>query len=283
MSPSISPDDLIRGMEQEEFWPALQPIVDLRTKRIMSFEMLARWTSRQHGEVSPGVFIPLAESAGLLTRLLGSLLPKVAPHMTEWPSHIKLAVNVSPTQIATRQRFEQLRDVLSATHRSAARIQIELTEECMCNDPAVVRIHAKELKALGYTFSLDDFGTGFSGLSRLNTLPFDEIKIDASFISQIETNPKSLPLVRWMIALGSGLGMDGVAEGIETQAQLDLLLRTGCRLGQGYLFGRPIPAHCCLALLSTQTWSMARPSQSHLANVPPHHPVSRDMGRCHVA
>jgi EAL domain-containing protein (putative c-di-GMP-specific phosphodiesterase class I) len=209
-------------------------------------EALLRWSHPKNGMVSPTMFIPLAEDTGLIIPLGKWVLNTACMQLKRWSqnpetAHLTLAVNVSQRQFH-HPDFVTL--VLSAIKRSGAnpaRLKLELTESILVEDVEATIAKMAMLKSKGIGFSLDDFGTGYSSLSYLKRLPLDQLKIDQSFVRDVFTDANDASIVRTIVALGQSLGLDVIAEGVETDAQRSFLAAQGCRAYQGYLFGRPVP------------------------------------------
>lgn len=221
------------------FTIVFQPIVDVRKHSVTSCEALLRWTSPTLGPVPPDVFIPVAEEIGIMPELGAWVLQRACSEARAWPNGIGVSVNLSPCQLAETTLVEQVAAVMAATGLPASRLTLEVTESAMIGDVHGARRILNELRGLGLSVALDDFGTGFSSLSFLQTLPFDRIKIDKSFIMDIGTSSRSLAIVRGLVALCRGLGTKITAEGVETDLQVGMLLAAGCSELQGYLFSRP--------------------------------------------
>jgi len=241
---------LAGALQAGEVWPAFQPLVHLRSRRIVGFEVLARWTSPVLGAVSPGVFIPLADGLGLLHELSLYLIREACTLARDWPGDFYLAFNLAPSQFLLPDLAEQIQATVTEVGFPMKRVQIEITENALFHDSQVARRSVDAIKRSGATLSLDDFGTGHSSLTRLQSLPFDEIKIDASFVRDLESDSGSLKIVTAVLGLGQSLGVHVIAEGIETDRQAKLLQHMGCTLGQGYLLGRPAPHAQALAQLA---------------------------------
>lgn len=222
-----------------EVWPALQPQVDLRTRRIMGFEVLARWNSPALGPVPPACFIPVAEQAGLLDGLILHLIRQACAQVSAWPGDFQLAFNLAPTQFLDLDIVGHVSAAAHAGGLALERLCIEITESSLFHSNTTAQRAIALFKQAGMRLALDDFGTGHSSLTRLQALPFDEIKIDASFVRALETDPNSLKIVTAVLGLGQSLGVHVVAEGVENERQAAILTRMGCELGQGYLWGAP--------------------------------------------
>jgi len=219
-----------------------QPLVELGGKRITGFEALARWTSPTLGPMPPGTFITIAEESGLIYRLGDQLLRAACHEATTWPDHLTLAFNVSPVQLRDPTFGLRVLGILGETGLAPARLELEITESAIVGDGPVARQMIDELRAAGVRIALDDFGTGYATMSQLLSFRFDKIKIDRSFVEKLGTDSGSEVIVRAIIGLAKGLGLTTTAEGIETARQLEDLKADGCLEGQGYLFGRALPA-----------------------------------------
>jgi diguanylate cyclase (GGDEF)-like protein len=219
-----------------------QPIVNLERDEITGFEALMRWKHPAKGMVSPAAFIPLAEETGLITMLTEWVLLEACAEAMKWPAHIKVAVNMSVSQFKSRNMMPAVVAALAKTRLPPDRLELEITETLMLNDAESIFASFRQLRQLGVRIVLDDFGTGFSSLSYLLRFPFDKIKIDQSFIAGLAREGHSIVLVRSLIQMGLGLGVDVTAEGIETQQQLDLVRAEGCTEIQGNLISPARPA-----------------------------------------
>jgi len=214
--------------------------------RIEGAELLVRWRHPEKGMVSPGLFIPLAEETGLITHIGRWVMEAACRQIKQWQDdpgkqHLVLAVNVSAKEFASQDYVAQVQRILNETGATPARLKIELTESALASDveDVIAKMHA--LKELGLTFSLDDFGTGFSSLSYLRRMPIDQLKIDQSFVRNLARENNDASIVRTVIALGNSLGVGVIAEGVEELAQKDRLAQLGCTHYQGYLYGKPMP------------------------------------------
>jgi EAL domain-containing protein (putative c-di-GMP-specific phosphodiesterase class I) len=201
--------------------------------------------------VSPADFIPLAEECGLIMQLGAWVLRTACQEAAHWPDDKIVAVNLSPIQFRQANLAEEILDVLKETGLAPERLEIEITEGVLIEDTARTLATLTILKAAGIRISLDDFGTGFSSLSYLQRFPFDKIKIDRSFIWEMEKNPDSMAIVRAVIALGRSLRITVTAEGVETQKQLAWLQSEDCDQAQGFLLGKPMPREDVAKLLAT--------------------------------
>jgi diguanylate cyclase (GGDEF)-like protein len=208
---------------------------------ITGYEALLRWTHPTRGRIPPSLFVPIAEEAGLVGALGAWALRRACADAARWRMPWRVAVNLSPLQLADPALPALIRDTLAETGLPAARLEIELTETAIIEDEARALATLRAIKALGVGVALDDFGTGYSSLKTLRSFPFDKIKLDRFFMAEIETSAASKALLRSVLALGKSLGIPVLAEGVETPAQLAILRQEGCDEAQGYLLGRPGP------------------------------------------
>lgn len=244
--------DLRRALVEGQFRLDFQPLVEVESGRIVAAEALVRWRMDDGRLVPPDEFIPLAEEIGLIVSLGKWIIRHACGVAATWPDHVRLAVNLSPVQFRHPGLVDDIASALNNAGLNPNRLELEITEGVlMQNDaPTVAMLH--QLKALGVRIALDDFGTGYSSLSYLRSFPFDNIKIDRSFVADIETRSDAAAIVRAIASLGTSLGMTTTAEGIETQAQLDRLRADGCTQVQGFLLSRPVDALKFRALLSKE-------------------------------
>jgi diguanylate cyclase (GGDEF)-like protein len=219
-----------------------QPIVELRSRQIVSFEALARWTHPKRGTISPEAFILLAEDLNLIDSLWGQLFADACRDAANWPEHISLSFNFSPQQLRDPSFGEAVLAVLKETGFPPYRLEAEVTESALVTDFATTRHVLHTLESAGVRIVMDDFGTGYSCLRHLRELRFNKIKIDRSFVKELRSNAESAAIVSAVAGLGRNLDVNTVAEGIETEDQLTLVRAAGCTHGQGFLFGRPCPA-----------------------------------------
>ncbi len=239
-------NDLRRAIEREEFVVYYQPIVSLTTGRLTGFEALVRWMHPERGMISPGDFIPIAEETGLILPMGQLILREACRQLSEWqllyPQHrrLSMSVNISSRQFSQHGIIDLLRDVLKETALSPACLKLEITETAIMENTESAMDTLLQLKSMGIQLSVDDFGTGYSSLGYLYRFPMDVLKIDRSFISRVDTDGEKLELVRTIITLAWNLGMDVVAEGVETTKQLAQLKMLKCEYGQGYLFSKPM-------------------------------------------
>ena len=223
--------------------PFFQPIVSLDDGHVLGFEVLARWNDPEQGFIGPDQFIPIADRFGLLDRLLDQLMRAAFSAAADWPHNIFLGFNVSPTQLRNPELATRIAKAAIDSSFPLSRVHIEVTENGFIDDLTQPRRTLDRLINLGCMIAMDDFGTGYSSLTWLSTLPFSKLKIDASFVMAMEDHRQSRKIVDAVVGLGHSLGLAVVAEGVETAGQADLLRGMGCKLAQGYLFGRPMPAH----------------------------------------
>ena len=232
-----------------EIKPHYQPLVSLQDKQLLGFEVLARWYHPQRGILSPDLFIPICEDAGLITELSYGLLRSACLDAAAWPPHLRLALNISPYQLRDRWLPERLLAILTETGFAPSRFEVEITETALAADLDAARTALTSLQNVGVSIALDDFGTGYSSLYHLRELRFDKIKIDRSFVQALNQNAESTKIVDAIINLGKSLGLLTTAEGIEDNENRDWLAQQGCSYGQGYLFGAPMPAKTIDGLL----------------------------------
>ncbi|NDP40189.1 MAG: EAL domain-containing protein [Rhodoferax sp.] len=237
--------DMRLGLQENQFLLYYQPQVN-QEGRLTGVEALVRWQHPLRNLVSPAQFIPLAEDTGLILPLGQWVMETACSQLQQWrtqprTAHLTIAVNVSALQFHRESFVSDVLATLERTGAPADRLKLELTESLLVKDVDGIIAKMVALKAHGVGFSLDDFGTGYSSLSYLKRLPLDQIKIDQSFVSDALSNPKDAALVRATVAMGRGLGMMVIAEGVETQLQRDFLEGEGCSNFQGYFFGRPVP------------------------------------------
>jgi diguanylate cyclase (GGDEF)-like protein len=235
--------DIRNALVNGEFALHYQPLVNLERDEICGFEALLRWQHPERGNVPPSDFIPLAEETGLIMPLGEWVLRQACTEAASWPDHLKVAVNVSPAQFRARNLADLVVRTLAATGMAPGRLELEITESVMLQDEDGAFATLTRLHDLGVRIALDDFGTGYSSLSNLRRFPFDKIKIDRSFVSDLsETNGNALAVVRSVAQLGLSLGMATTAEGVETREQLEHVRAEGCTEIQGYYICPPSPA-----------------------------------------
>ncbi|MBI2747315.1 MAG: EAL domain-containing protein [Burkholderiales bacterium] len=235
--------DLNQALALQQFRVFYQPQFDSEG-RMVGAEALVRWLHPQRGLVTPGHFIPLAEETGLILPLGQWVLEQVCQQIERWRGQpvlgeLVISVNLCAHQLLQANFVESVTSVLMATGADASRLQLELTESVLAHNIDDATSKMRRLVTLGVQFALDDFGTGYSSLSYLKRLPIQQLKIDASFVRDLQTDPNDVVITQTIIALGRSLGLEVIAEGVETEAQRDILLQQGCRLFQGYFYARP--------------------------------------------
>jgi diguanylate cyclase (GGDEF)-like protein/PAS domain S-box-containing protein len=251
--------DLRQALAEEQLRVHYQPLADCGGGKIVGFEALVRWTHPERGPISPAQFIPLAEECGLIMPLGAWVMRRACTDAATWPSDKLVAVNLSPAQFRHADLAKEILAVLKETGLPAERLELEVTESLLIDDPDRVLATLMILKEAGVRISLDDFGTGYSSLSYLQRFPFDKIKIDRSFVSQMEKNADSMSIIRAVIALGKSLRIKVTAEGVESATQLNLLQQENCDLVQGYLLGKPMAKEDLGSLLSTASAAQPAP------------------------
>jgi diguanylate cyclase (GGDEF)-like protein len=234
--------DLRKALPAGEFELYYQPVVNLASNEVSGFEALIRWNHPQHGLVSPGTFIPLAEEIGFIVPMGEWVIREACATAARWPGDARVAVNISAVQFRNPGLMQVIVGALAASGLNPTRLEIEITETVLLQNKEATLTVLHQLRALGVRIALDDFGTGYSSLTYLQSFPFDKIKIDRSFVKDITENSGSLNIVRAVAALASGMGMTATAEGVETREQLDSITSEGCTEMQGFLFSKPLPA-----------------------------------------
>jgi EAL domain-containing protein (putative c-di-GMP-specific phosphodiesterase class I) len=243
-----SSSDLRRALERGEFVLFYQPEVDLATRRIVGLEALIRWRHPERGLVPPGEFIPAAEETGMILPIGDWGLAEACNQIQAWsqadPHHDapRVCVNLSARQFLREGLADHVESLLTKSGASSRHLGLEMTESSLIPNMNVALEVLGGLRSLGISLSMDDFGTGYSSLSNLHSFPFDVLKIDRSFVGRMSDGDQALQIVRTIIELARVLGMDVVAEGIETPEQYQVLRQMGCRFGQGFLFARPMDA-----------------------------------------
>jgi diguanylate cyclase (GGDEF)-like protein len=241
--------ELRRGIERGEIVPYFQPIVDLGSGRVLGYEVLARWLHPDRGLLPPAEFLPLAEETGLLIDLGARMLRDSLAQLARWRlaghdfARCSLSVNVGTRQLVDPGFYDTVTSALAETGIDADSLTLEITETALLADVKSATVALRELRSLGLHLSVDDFGTGYSSLTYLKRFPVESIKIDRSFVSGLGIEAEDTTIVEAVIRLGQALGLNVVAEGIESPLQLGRLRELGCDRGQGYLFGRPRPAN----------------------------------------
>ena len=238
------------GLEHGQFVPYFEPQVDLATGAIAGFEVLARWNHPLSGNIGPDVFIPVAEEIGVIGRLSEQVIAEALRQAASWDAAITISVNISPTQFSDGWLAQRIVRILTETGFPANRLVVEITESSLFADLDLARSMVTSLKNQGVRLALDDFGTGFSSLSSLRSLPFDMIKIDRSFVTNIHENKESAAIVRAVATLANALSVPVCVEGIESEAVYQAVLKLGCEVGQGWYFGKPMRSEQAQDLLT---------------------------------
>jgi len=236
-------DDLRTALTAGQFHVAYQPVVSTKSKAIVGYEALVRWTHPVRGPISPADFIPIAEDCGLIEAIGEWVLRTATMEAAQWPEDVRIAVNVSPIQFANPALPSIVMSALSKSGIAPARLELEITEGVFLNETASSEQMFSNLKAIGVRLALDDFGTGYSSLGYLRKAPFDKIKIDQSFVrgAAVPGN-RNAAIIKAIVTLADTLGMETTAEGVEIQDEIALIAELGCSHIQGYVYGRPMPA-----------------------------------------
>jgi diguanylate cyclase (GGDEF)-like protein len=248
--------DLRRALERAELRNVYQPIVSPTSGQIVGFEALVRWHHPKRGVVSPADFIPVAEQSGLIVPLGRIVLAQACAEAARWNRErpgrdpLRIAVNFSPRQLSHPHAFDTVVEVLDLTGLAPDLLCVEITESALVDDAASTAATLDRLKGLGVQLALDDFGTGYSSLTYVRRFPIDTLKIDRSFIDGIVGSAEDEAIVTAVLSMGRALGVDVVAEGVETEEQATRLRTLGCVLAQGYLFSRPVAPDAVDALLA---------------------------------
>jgi diguanylate cyclase (GGDEF)-like protein len=243
---------LRKALGRDEMVLHYQPVVDARSQNVVSFEALVRWNSADHGFVSPGKFIPLAEDTRLIVPIGEWVLRTACEEARRWPDAIKINVNVSPEQLLEPDFHKHVVEVLAQTGLRPERLEIEVTESIFLRDASVARNALEQVMALGCSVALDDFGTGYSSLGYLRKLRFSTIKVDRTFVQgAAQGSAESLAIINAVVAMAKSLDMTTTAEGVETIEEVELIRNLGCDKIQGYYFGRPMTNLDALRLFST--------------------------------
>ncbi len=239
-------NDLQRSLEQQEFVLYYQPIVHLQTQKLAGFEALLRWQHPERGMVSPGEFIPCMETTGLIVPVGMLVFKQACQQLRSWQqqgwTEITMSVNLSVRQFACPTLLADIDRVLSETAINPGYLKLEITESAIMDNAEMAIALTKELRSRQIQISIDDFGTGYCSLGYLHHFPVDTLKIDRSFVNQIQAENRNYQVVNTIIALSNQLELAVIAEGIETTQQLEWLQQLGCQFGQGYLFSKPLPA-----------------------------------------
>ena len=256
--------DLALALHRNELWVVFQPQVDMAQSRLTGFEALLRWTSGTRGAVSPMQFVPLAEESGLIDEIGAFVLERACAEAAQWPSHVSVAVNISATQFRNHAVVGTVSEALRRTGLAPRRLELEITESVLFDESAEAVAALRELHDMGIRVALDDFGTGYSSLSYLRRFPFDKIKIDRSFITDLPAAEDSRAIVSAIIGLGKSLNTRVTAEGVETWEQLLMLRGEGCNEAQGYLFSPPVPTEVARRMAQTGLVAPPQPEMPEL-------------------
>jgi diguanylate cyclase (GGDEF)-like protein len=243
--------DMRTALVQDGFRLFYQPLVNLQTKKVTTFEALMRWQHPERGSVPPSTFIPVAEEMGLIVQLGEWALRQACMEAMEWPDGICVSVNLSPLQFSKGNLVSTVMSALASSGLPASRLELEITESVLLEKSERNISILNQLRHLGVRISMDDFGTGYSSIGYLRSFPFDKIKIDRSFVKDVLVDEGSLAIVRAIAGLGVSFGMITTAEGVETVEQMQRLNLEGCIEVQGYLFSKPIPSNEIVGLLES--------------------------------
>jgi EAL domain-containing protein (putative c-di-GMP-specific phosphodiesterase class I) len=247
--------DLMAALERREFVLYYQPEIELSTRRILGMEALIRWRHPIRGLIAPAYFIPAAEETGMILPIGDWVLADVCSQIQQWNREypdlgsVRVCVNLSADQFAREGLTDHVEALLTRTGISSRQLGLEMTESSLISDMDTALKVLTSLRRLGLSLMIDDFGTGYSSLNHLHSFPFDVLKIDRSFVSRITEGDQPLQIVKTIVDLARVLGMDVVAEGVQTKAQHRLLREMGCRYGQGFLYAKPMTAEAITQLL----------------------------------
>jgi diguanylate cyclase (GGDEF)-like protein len=256
--------DLRRAMDTSAFHLAFQPLIDFKGGELVGFEALLRWPEGWEPQ-SPATFIPIAEEAGLIVPIGAWVLKTACNEAAAWAKPLTIAVNLSPLQFSHGDIVAVVDEVLKSSGLDPCRLELEVTESLWLQNTETVLDQLARLRSRGIAIALDDFGTGYSSLSYLWKFPFDKVKVDRSFVTQMEIDPKAAAIVDTVVALGRALDLTITAEGVETPEQARALKDAGCDQGQGYLFGRPLSAAAAIELINSSD------------STAPYHSISRPI------
>ena len=245
-------NDLRAALESGGFVTHYQPQVDIASGEIIGTEALMRWTRPGHGAVSPALFIPVAEETGLIVALGAWMLGEACREAAAWPVAWHVAVNVSPVQFRVDGYVDSVRGALAQSGLDPQRLELEITEGVLLHDTEETLTILKQLRGLGVRLALDDFGTGYASLGYLHKFRFDKVKIDRSFVRNLDIDPNAAAIVRAVVGLCEALGMTTIAEGVENEHQVAILRGKGCREAQGFLYWAPMPAKALRGLIEHQ-------------------------------
>ena len=259
---------LKEAIEKGELEVYYQPLVDLKTKKVTCCEALLRWHHPELGMVSPGVFIPLAESTGLISPISHWVLYQACAAAAQWPEDVSIAVNMSPALLKDLHLSHMILSALYRSGLAARRLELEITESVLLEENAQSNSLIREFQRIGLKLSIDDFGTGYSSLTYLKKYRFDKIKIDTTFIADVTKSREARAIIHALVSLAAELDMEIVAEGIETETQLGYVTGAGCTAAQGFFLGRPVPESVIRRRLETEArgeeWLEADPAPGSL-------------------
>ncbi|HLL31287.1 MAG TPA: EAL domain-containing protein [Allosphingosinicella sp.] len=259
---------LKEAIEKGELEVYYQPIVDLKTKKVTCCEALLRWHHPELGMVSPGVFIPIAESTGLISPISHWVLYQACAAAAQWPEDVSIAVNMSPALLKDLHLSHMILSALYRSGLAARRLELEITESVLLEENAQSNSLIREFQRIGLKLSIDDFGTGYSSLTYLKKYRFDKIKIDTTFIADVTKSREARAIIHALVSLAAELDMEIVAEGIETETQLGYVTGAGCTAAQGFFLGRPVPESVIRRRLDAQgrgeEWTEADPAPGSL-------------------
>jgi EAL domain-containing protein (putative c-di-GMP-specific phosphodiesterase class I) len=259
--------DLQFALSKGELDLEYQPIVDPRSGRAICCEALLRWRHPMLGDIPPDVFIPIAEATGLIVPIGTWVLTTACAEATRWSSDIKVAVNLSPVQFRRgREIVDIVMAALAETGLAPSRLDLEITESVLIDDSAATLGILEELRSREIGISLDDFGTGFASLAYLNDFPFSKIKIDRKFSQNVDHSPRTLAIIKGIAQITRELRMERVAEGVETEVQLERMQSFGINAIQGYLFSKPLPARQLRQVITEPIFPAVAPPARRVAN-----------------
>lgn len=233
--------DLRAALNRDQLELYYQPLINIESGEISSYEALIRWNHPEKGMIMPSVFIPIAEETGHIVQLGEWVIRSALMEAARWPDHLSVSVNLSPAQMRSTNLLPTVVNALAASGIDAGRLELEITETVLMHDTQANMAVLHQLRALGIRIALDDFGTGYSSLNYLRSFPFDKIKIDRCFVDEVDSREDNRAIVRAVTGLAATLGMVTTAEGVERADQLEELRREGCTEVQGYYFSRPVP------------------------------------------
>ena len=245
--------DLRIALREGHFELFFQPLYSLIEETYVGCEALLRWNHPERGYVQPGDFIPLAEETGLIIPIGDWVAREACRQAATWPDHLTVAINVSPKQFACSSLSNTILQALMHSGLAPSRLELEITESIFIANVQETLSTLHNLRNLGVRISLDDFGTGYSSLSYLRSFPFDKVKIDRSFVQDLDTETNAHAVIRAITTLATALNMDTLAEGVEEESQLEVLRAEGCRNIQGFLFSRPVPASDIAAMFAERS------------------------------